>query len=136
MAPARPKPKPGRTSPAQTKTLGAAEKGSRQKAESAVTRNDAQATDTGWPTLPNGKPMAKIEFAVSELIPTGNYANVTIGPYRVTMFVDPDAAEIDEDTLDGLAAQANQLAESSMSEVMGVQRALVLESLNMNQEAE
>lgn len=132
----KPKPRPGaRTSPAQTKTLGRAEKGSRAKAESAQKRTESQAGDSSWPMTADGEPMAKIEFCVSELIPTGNYANVTIGPYRVTMFVDPDQSEIDEAALDNISNQANQLAQSSFADVMGVQRALVFESLGLDQES-
>lgn len=43
----------------------------------------------GWPHY-NGVPMVKISCAAAELIPTRQYANVTVGPVQVTCFATAD----------------------------------------------
>jgi hypothetical protein len=77
--------------------------------------------------------MAKIEFSASELIPTGQYANVTVGPIRITAYVDlsrnGDGSYFTERERDTLVKAANELAEMAERDVIGVQRGLVLESL-------
>jgi hypothetical protein len=40
-----------------------------------------------WPVDEDGKPLTLISFASAELVPTGNYANVTVGPASATKFV-------------------------------------------------
>lgn len=110
---------------------------SRAKADRAADRNAAQQPDTdqSWPRGIRGRPMAKIEFSASELIPTGQYANVAVGPARITAFVDLDHKGDPEDgifsqrELQILAQAANELAETVEANVVGVQRNLVLESL-------
>lgn len=110
---------------------------SRAKAESASNRNAAQQPDSdqSWPRGITGRPMAKIEFSASELIPTGQYANVAVGPARITAFVDLDLEGDPEDgifskrELQILAQASNELAETVEGNVVAVQRNLVLESL-------
>lgn len=110
---------------------------SRSKADKAADRNVAQQPDTdqSWPRGIRGRPMAKIEFSASELIPTGQYANVAVGPARITAFVDLDHKGDPEDgifskqELQILAQASNELAETVEGSVVAVQRNLVLESL-------
>ena len=78
-----------------------------------------------WPCDDKG-PMVQISFTASELIPTGNYANVTVGPATATKFVPDDGK---------LESHLNELAELIESEVIAEQRVLVLESLQADVEA-
>jgi hypothetical protein len=78
-----------------------------------------------WPVDEDGNPMAQISFTASELIPTGDYANVSVGPVTITKFVK------DED----LADKLNELAETVEADCISEQRALVLESLQAAVEA-
>lgn len=73
-----------------------------------------------WPVDENGQPMAKISFSATEKIPTGQYANVNVGPVTATKFVKDD---------DNLAAELNKLAELVETECIAEQRELVLQSL-------
>lgn len=107
---------------------------SRVKAENAVKRADAQQPDTSWPVGANGRPMARIEFSASELIPTGQYANVSVGPARITAFVDLGRSDngdayFSEEERDNLVKAVNELAEMVERDVVAVQRNLVLESI-------
>lgn len=110
---------------------------SRAKAETAANRNTAQQPDSdqSWPRGISGRPMAKIEYSASELVPTGQYANVSVGPARITTFVDLDIKTDPEDgifskrELQILTQAANELAEIVEANVVAVQRSLVLESL-------
>lgn len=69
-----------------------------------------------WPVDEDGQPMAQISFCASELIPTGDYANVVVGPVQVTKFVKDE----------NLAEQMNALAEMVESDCISEQRELVL----------
>lgn len=117
--------------------LGTPDTQSRAKAEKAVDRTSAQQPDTdqSWPRGIRGRPMAKIEFSASELIPTGQYANVAVGPVRITAFVDLDRAVVDGETFFSAKEQSNivkatnELAEMAERDVVAVQRNLVLESI-------
>jgi hypothetical protein len=114
---------------------GKADTQSRAKAENAAKHADAQQTDTSWPLGANGRPMARIEFSASELIPTGQYANVSVGPARITAFVDLHRAVDDGEAYfsqperDNLVKAVNELAEMVERDVVAVQRNLVLESI-------
>ena len=59
--------------------------------ESAEKRGNstAEITSEGWPHY-DGVPMVKISCAASELIPTVQYGNATVGPVQVTCFATPD----------------------------------------------
>jgi hypothetical protein len=108
-------------------TLGKGDKGSRSKAESAKERNQHEAE--GWPTI-NGKPMVKIQMQASEIVPTGQYANVAIGPAVVTAFIDPEQpGGMDATHLENIAEAVNDLAQLVERDVVAVQRSLVQQSL-------
>ena len=83
----------------------------------------------------NGRPLARIEFSASELIPTGQYANVSIGPARITAFIDlsrdndDGEAYFSEGERANLVKAVNELAEMVERDVVAVQRNLVLESI-------
>ena len=122
-----------RTNPRQAKKLGNPDTKSRAKAESAQKRANEQ-TETvdsdGWPRNAAGKPMVRITMTASELVPTGQYANVAVGPAQITMFVDPDDAEIlTEHQRTNLAKALLDTAEIVEADVIAVLRNLVLESL-------
>lgn len=110
---------------------------SRAKAEHAANSNSAQHPDTdqSWPRGVTGRPMAKVEFSASELLPTGQYANVAVGPARITAFIDLDHGGDPEDgiftkrELQILAQASNELAETIEGNVVAVQRNIVLTSL-------
>lgn len=116
---------------------GTADTKSRAKAEAAADRATAQHPDTdqSWPRGIQGRPMAKIEFSASELIPTGQYANVAVGPARITAFVDLDRGVEDGESYfssqeqSNLVKATNELAEMVERDVVAVQRNLVLESI-------
>jgi vacuolar-type H+-ATPase subunit H len=131
-----------RVNPRLAKTLGQQDQRSRSKAEQATERTNQQIETTdseAWPRGVNGAPMVKILMTASELIPTGQYANVSVGPAQITAFVDPDRVTVDEDGREiayfseeqrgTLAKALNELAEIVESDVVAVQRNLVLESL-------
>lgn len=108
---------------------------SRTKAESAVRQADAQQTEPIWPLTPRGRPMCRIEFSAAELIPTGDYANVSIGPARITAFVDLDRQVEDDEAYFSQSERANlvkainELAEMVEGDVIAIQRNIVLEAL-------
>ena len=122
-----------RTNPRLAKKLGTPDTKSRAKAESAAKRTNEQVETVdseGWPRNPAGMPMVKVTMTASELIPTGQYANVSVGPAQITAYVDPDAEEIfDDQQRANLAKALNDLAEIVEADVVAVQRVLVLESL-------
>jgi hypothetical protein len=114
---------------------------SRAKAESAARQADAQQPEHVWPMGVQGRPMARIEYSAAELIPTGQYANVSVGPARITTFVD-----LDRDVADGeaffsaseranLVKAVNELAEMVEGDVVAVQRSIVLDSIQEQRSA-
>jgi len=109
------------------KTIGNGDKKSRSKAEAAKERNQHEAD--GWPTV-EGRPLVKIQMQASEIIPTGQYANVAVGPAVITAFIDPHNEDgFSEDWKENVTKAVNQLAELVERDVIGVQRNLVLMSL-------
>jgi hypothetical protein len=134
---------PERTNPFLTKTSGQGDKGSRQKAEKASERSneevkramDQPPAETSWPVGERGTPMMKAEMAASELIPTGQYANVTVGPCRIHFLIDPDRElRDDEDYFSPqqkatIAKALNEAAELVEADVVAVQRNIVMESM-------
>ena len=139
-----------RSNPFLTKDQGKGDKQSRQKAEKAAEQadeeikrvtDDSQPPDVGsWPVNANGTPMLKAEMSAAELIPTGQYANVSVGPARVHFLIDPDRTLRDDEGYftpqqrATIAAALNEAAELVESDVVAVQRNLVMESLqNQNQ---
>jgi hypothetical protein len=121
-----------RVNPKQAESLGQGQQKSRQKAETAFKTavESNEVASPGWPHNADGKPLVKITMTAAELIPTGDFANVSIGPAQITAFIDPDAVEtFDQDQKDTMARAINELAEIVESDVIAVQRNLVLESL-------
>lgn len=108
---------------------------SRLKAEKAVKQSDAQQMEPVWPLTVGGRPMCRIEFSAAELIPTGDYANVSVGPARITAFVDLDRAIADDQAYfsnperANLVKAINELAEMVEGDVIAIQRNIVLEAL-------
>lgn len=89
-------------------------------------RGKRQSVETvNWPVDDDGQPMAQISLAASELIPTGDYANVVVGPVMVTKFVKDEK----------LGDRLNELAEVVESDCIAEQRELVLNSLQADIEA-
>jgi hypothetical protein len=149
----RPRPRPGKTEEAPSKAetapaprqrpgsvspppVGKSDQGSRPKAEAAEKRAKQQSEMVdaeAWPRGKSGRPMAKIEMAASELVPTGQYANVSIGPARITAFVDLDrdvnGGYFTDTERETLTKALNELAEVVERDVISVQRSLVLESM-------
>ena len=61
-----------------------------EAAEVKLSREQAEKTnvvDHDWPRDAFNSPMTKISVAATELVPTRQYANVTIGPVVITRFV-------------------------------------------------
>lgn len=124
---------------------GTPDTGSRAKAESAARRANVQAEmvdGDGHPRGSNGTPMAKIVFAASELVPTGQYANVSVGPAQIHLYIDldrsvsDDEAYLNERERSILVKSLNELAEVVEAEVIAVQRNIVLESLQTQESHE
>lgn len=109
------------------KTLGNSDQKSRSKAESAKERNQHEAES--WPTV-DGRPMVKIQMQASEIVPTGQYANVAIGPAVITAFIDPFSKPgFSDEWKENVATAINELAEIVERDVVAVQRSLVHMSL-------
>lgn len=108
---------------------------SRAKAERSADRATRQQPEERWPTTPDGRPLTRIEFSASELIPTGQYANVSVGPARITTFIDPLRAVEEGESYfqagerENIVKAMNELAEMVEGEVVAVQRNIVLESI-------
>jgi hypothetical protein len=76
-----------RPNPFTAKGAGTPDEKSRQKAEAAHKRANDQielADTEAWPRGVNGQPMMKVTMTAAELIPTGQYANVSVGPAQIT----------------------------------------------------
>lgn len=126
------------TNPFLSKSVGQGSEKSGQKAKHATERTNLQAQTVdseAWPRGTNGKPMMKILMTASELIPTGQFANVSVGPCQITAFVDPERQLGDGDSYFSeqeratLAQALNELAEIVEGDVVAVQRNMVLESM-------
>jgi hypothetical protein len=124
------------TNSEQSKTIGKSDSksGAKAKSSSEGAINQLKSVDSeSWPRGEDGKPMAKLTMTAAELIPTGQYANASIGPAQITVFVDLSKAGTDSyysDAEKGVLAMAlNELAEVVEADVVSVQRNLVLESM-------
>jgi hypothetical protein len=80
----------------------------------------------GWPVDANGKPLAMVSMAASELVNLGNYSNVTVGPAMVTRFV--------EDTPQS-RAQGLKECTVEVEDVVARERQVVYETLVKPQQA-
>jgi hypothetical protein len=137
-----------RVNPFMAGAIGKEDTGSRAKAEAAHERTKQHVEMTApedWPRGINGQPMMKVCMTASELIPTAQYANVSVGPAQITAFIDPDRVlETDDEgnskpyfspSQREVVAQAlNELADVVEVDVIGVQRNLVLESMQRDDE--
>jgi hypothetical protein len=124
--------KPARANPRQAKSIGNQDTQSRGKAETAAKQAEKQqeTVSDGWPRTSDGRPMVRITMTASELIPTGQYANVSVGPCQIITYIDPDApAPFTDVQRENMAAALNQLAEIVEGDVVSVQRNLVMESI-------
>lgn len=116
--------------PAKGKAVSAPKSGGATKPASARTaeRDERQRRNVDmsgpWPVdADTGLPLVQISFTASELIPTGEYANVCVGPVTVTKFIrDPE----DDDEL---VEEMNNLAELVEAGCISEQRENVLKSL-------
>lgn len=127
--------------PFLSRTIGLEDKGSRSKADSASNKANKEAVETenshdnSWPIGSKGTPMMKAEMSVAELIPTGQYANVSIGPARLHFLVDPDRELADgesyfsEEQRAIIAKALNEVCDVIAEDVIAVQRNLVMESI-------
>lgn len=139
-----------RTNPFITQTLGKGDKGTRSKAEKASEQankeikraQDVPLDDSAsWPRGASGTPMMKAEMSAAELIPTGQYANVSVGPARLHFLIDPDRELRDDEDYFTPAQRAtiakalNESAEIIESDVVAVQRNLVVESMQQQNQS-
>jgi hypothetical protein len=131
----RPKPEP---------TIGNAAQKSRQKADHArqqAEKSREMVDSEAWPRGVNGQPMFKVTMTAAELLPTGQFANISIGPAQITAFVDQDRLLADDQGYftqaqrDTLARALNELAEIVEADVVAVQRNLVQEHVQKQVEA-
>lgn len=124
---------PPRTSPRVARTMGEATKQSRAQAEVSKERTVDQQKSVdveGWPQSTDGRPLIKITMTASELIPTGQFANISIGPAQITAFIDPqDDTPFADVEKRNIANAVNILAEIVEQDVVAIQRNLVLESM-------
>lgn len=125
-----------KTNPFIAKSVGKPDQQSKQKAGNAMAQAEkARATvdSDSWPRGANGQPMMKITMTAAELIPTGQYANVSVGPAQVTAFIDTERSADDgyfsKEERTTMATALNELAEIVEGDVVAVQRNLVMESM-------
>lgn len=129
MASSRPV-RPSRTNAETTKTLGKGSVKSGAKSKSATDASTKNDVELMVPLAPDGKPLVMIEMAASELIPTGDFANITVGPARIRAWIDPREDEpLTSKELENIAKATNHLAEVVEVDVVAVQRNLVLENM-------
>ena len=121
-----------RSSPFVTKTIAKDEPKSRQKAEESHKRT-AKASDEAqedWPVSDDGRPLVKISVCAAELLPTGQFANISVGPAQITAFIDPaDEEPFSKSDKDNIASALNQLSDIVQVDVIGVQRTMILTSM-------
>lgn len=131
-SPRRPRvPKPSEPSIAQE------EPKSRQKAKVAADRGKQQAdlaersaTEAGPPMTSDGRPLSKITVAGAELIPHGQFANISCGPAMFEIWVDPlDEEPVSDELAAGLAKAANKVFDALYGDVLSVQRALIQQAI-------
>ena len=111
--------------PAPKKAKKSAAKPPAKRGTAVSRKGDRKGVDMSgsWPVASDGTPLLQISVTASELIPTGEYANVTVGPVTVTRFIQ------DPEDDDALAEELNNLAEVVEIKCISEQRELVLESL-------
>lgn len=127
-----PRPNP-RTNPQIAKTIGSQEQKSRAKAETAKDRTaeGVEALDSeDLPRNADGVHLVKVTMTAAELLPTGQFANVSVGPAQITAMIDPNQEEnFTPEQKENIAKALNEMAEIVEVDVISVQRNLVLESI-------
>ena len=133
-----------RTNPFLSKSIGQSDAGSRKKADVAAGKADQEIkrvqeeplnVSNGVPVNANGTPLIGAEMSAAELVPTGQYANVSVGPARIHFWIDPDRELADDESYFSEAQRAtiakalNEAADLVEADVIAVQRSLVLESI-------
>lgn len=131
-----PSPRRPRVTKETAESIGNADEKSRQKAKAAAERSQAvmdQAVASGEGKIPltgDGRPMARILVGGAELIPHGQYANISCGPAVFELWVDPLADKpVSEEVKAGLAQAANEMFDALYADVLSVQRALIQTSI-------
>jgi hypothetical protein len=98
-------------------------------------QNEPLTSSMAVPCGSKGSPMIQAEMSAAELIPTGQYANVSVGPARLHFWIDPDRelkpgeSYFSEEQRDTVTKALNEAAEMVEGDVIAVQRNLVLESM-------
>lgn len=101
---------------------------SRPKATNGTARRDEDVRTErqgGIPIGSNGLPMIEISFTASDLFPTGDYANVVVGPATATRWIE----DTDPESTDHISSGLNKLAEAVEIDVIAEQREIVLTNL-------
>ncbi len=79
---------------------------------SAETRNNVSATgDFEWPRDLHGRPMLKVSCCASELIPTVQYGNCSVGPLSVTCFIPEPVANTDQEWKEQVRSDVRRVQE-------------------------
>lgn len=129
---------PDRTNPFTTKSAGTGDKGTRGKAEAASKKANEEIKEQEIPQAAQEGVEAGLiyaEMSAAELVPTGQYANVSIGPCRIHFMIDPNKeiplgeTYFSEAQRATIARALNEAAEIVESDVVAVQRNLVMESM-------
>lgn len=124
-------------------SIGKPDQGSGPKAKKAseIANNEVVINNgESWPMNENGTPLFKAEMSAAELVPTGQYANVTIGPVRLHFLIDPDRKleegehYFDRQARETITAALNEAADIIEGDVVAVQRNLVMENIQNNNE--
>lgn len=122
--------RPTRTHEGVTASLGRDTKQSRQQAEASKDRAASQRPQVGPPVAADGYPLVKVALAAAELIPTGQFANISVGPVLVEWWIDPREDEpIPKAEMENVTKVMNMLSDLVQIDVIAVQRNLVLESM-------
>ena len=116
---------------AGAKSVGKEEAKSGPKARNATARaNEEHMVEEGVPLTPDGRPMARIMFQGAELIPHGQFANISCGPAQIQLWVDPqDSDPIPENVRENLAKGLNDIADVLYGHVLATQRTLIQEAI-------
>jgi hypothetical protein len=118
--------------------LATAEERSRQKANVAADTGKQQIAlaerssqqSGGVPLTPDGRPMVKITVSGAELIPHGQFANISCGPCMFEVWVDPlDEEPVHPTVAQGIAKAANTLFDALYGDVLSVQRGHIDEAI-------
>jgi hypothetical protein len=133
-----PSPRRPRVPKPAAKGIAQEEPKSRQKAKLAADTGKQQmdlaersASEGGPPLTADGRPLAKITVAGAELIPHGQFANISCGPAMFEIWVDPlDEEPVSDEMASGIAKAANKVFDALYGDVLSVQRALIQKAID------